>query len=916
MSFKKNSSIEEIYDFLKPIVKKEEILTKFKDERIKGNELFFLEKEDFINLGFKLFKKLLNNLEEIKKNKPNILNYDENINEESTEEQVNLFLKLEINLSDEILEKIKNINGKQFFNLNEKDLINLNIKLGERKKILKYISSNKPKHQINITPSSSNEEICLFLKNKFNLPDNVIQNFKDQEIDGEQFFTLEESDLGDLEIDENQRKEIVEFLEKSKKMLISETKEKESDNTENIEVEEEQINEEEVFHHFLLIEVVEYITSEEEINKCPFNHREGFAELCKYMNIETKENCSTINYDQANNYKLKSATLWGTKDALFQFFDKRKMNKSLDFFKNKANSSGIYLLIKEDKSFAYIVIWPGKMTYLYRRMDEPQKDLLLSLVRTGFTLSNNNIISLTEKEQNEFDFQATKYFNSGGTYKSTVGEVKFQQNSDDFFKIEDDLDIKYQKEEFGGELKEIKTNNSSVFLYISTKETINSEEFDKIPMNKLNFNIKNVCFDSDFNLSPDNLYKFLNYFDFLKNMMKEEKNIINKDLVENKLKRFKSFYIDSFSKYIEKIEKINKFSCEICKKNNNKKILYIFSCFNHSFHIVHEECIIKDNNLQNEYKLENIKFELKKENNFNHLFFFYNKLIVEKAPISEPITKIFIFEIENIEKKIKDNNYNLEQLKTFLKNLKNNINKNKEEIVKNEKEFQDCYDEYSIKWKNNIIKKINELTKSKADQIITWYVFKSCLYDQREKQYLFTYRKYTKNIPKVIVKLFTFFKYNNDNNYLLKNKESNEWNEDEFENYFLKENHNGILIKKNNENNKLVQFKNKSYKFNGCYDYDYKNKIFVLSNFENEEECILVVHLDENNKITNTKSDYKDFNNMKLIKIQTIPFNYEDSSNYGLFYTCSLIYLVNIKDFRTITYFDLKSKYYNYKFNQ
>ena len=60
MSFKKNSSIEEIYDFLKPIVKKEEILTKFKDERIKGNELFFLEKEDFINLGFKLFKKLLN----------------------------------------------------------------------------------------------------------------------------------------------------------------------------------------------------------------------------------------------------------------------------------------------------------------------------------------------------------------------------------------------------------------------------------------------------------------------------------------------------------------------------------------------------------------------------------------------------------------------------------------------------------------------------------------------------------------------------------------------------------------------------------------------------------------------------------------------------------------------------------------
>jgi len=217
MSLKKNSSIEEIYDFLKPIVKKEEILIKFKEERIKGNELFFLEKEDFINLGFKLFKKLLKDLEEIKKNQPNILNYDENINEESTEEQVNHFLKLEINLSDEILEKIKNINGKQFFNFNEKDLMKLNLKLGERKKILKYISSNKTKRQIKITTSSNNEEICLFLKNKFNLSDNIIQKFKDQEIDGEQFFTLEESDLGDLEVDENKRKEIIEFIEKSKK---------------------------------------------------------------------------------------------------------------------------------------------------------------------------------------------------------------------------------------------------------------------------------------------------------------------------------------------------------------------------------------------------------------------------------------------------------------------------------------------------------------------------------------------------------------------------------------------------------------------------------------------------------------------------------------------------------------------------
>ena len=53
MSLSKDSTVEDIYHFLKPIIKKDEILSKFKIERIKGNELFFLSKEDYDSLGFK-----------------------------------------------------------------------------------------------------------------------------------------------------------------------------------------------------------------------------------------------------------------------------------------------------------------------------------------------------------------------------------------------------------------------------------------------------------------------------------------------------------------------------------------------------------------------------------------------------------------------------------------------------------------------------------------------------------------------------------------------------------------------------------------------------------------------------------------------------------------------------------------------
>ena len=156
------------------------------------------------------------------------------------------------------------------------------------------------------------------------------------------------------------------------------------------------------------------------------------------MKIDSEDNCSKINFDQANDIKLNTVTLWGTKEGLFEFFEKKKMYKTMEYLNDEKNKnlSGIILSIKEDRSFAYIIVWPGKMSYIYKQLDEPQKGLLLSLVRIGFSLSDNSVICLSEQQINEFDYKAIKELNNLNAYKLTVGEVKFNDNND-FLKIED-----------------------------------------------------------------------------------------------------------------------------------------------------------------------------------------------------------------------------------------------------------------------------------------------------------------------------------------------------------------------------------------------------------------------------------------------------------------------------------------------
>ena len=146
-------------------------------------------------------------------------------------------------------------------------------------------------NDIDISNNSTVEEIYKFLKIKFDLPENILEQFKENKIDGKSFFDIQKNDLIEtFEVnDENKQNEIMEYI-------INKIKKKNELN--HSEESEEEITQTEIiFNHYQLIDVVDIITSEEEISKCPFNKLEDCIKLCEDMGIETEDNCSLIKLD-------------------------------------------------------------------------------------------------------------------------------------------------------------------------------------------------------------------------------------------------------------------------------------------------------------------------------------------------------------------------------------------------------------------------------------------------------------------------------------------------------------------------------------------------------------------------------------------------------------------------------------------
>ena len=193
------STKEEVAEFFKNNFRaSEDVSNNFIKEYISGDILPILSDHDLESLGlnFDLINTWMQyyykNMDKFKENE-----VKEEISSNSTSEEVKIFLESYLDFKENI-----DLNGKLLFGLNEEEMKKLAMKLGQRKKLIKYINKinmnkNKVETNITVTKKSSVEEVANFLMNKLKLSKQTIEKLL---LDGKALFDIEEDYIDKLDI--------------------------------------------------------------------------------------------------------------------------------------------------------------------------------------------------------------------------------------------------------------------------------------------------------------------------------------------------------------------------------------------------------------------------------------------------------------------------------------------------------------------------------------------------------------------------------------------------------------------------------------------------------------------------------------------------------------------------------------------
>ena len=162
----------------------QDISNKFINEYITGDILPNLSFNDFKFLGLNL-ETIINWNKYYDENEDNfdIDEIKEEISYKATSEEVKHFFESYLDFK----ENINNLNGQMLLDLNEESMKQLGMKLGQRKRLTKYINYlNKMKNIITI--NSSKEEVANFLLKNSNLSKQTIEKLQ---FDGKLIFNLD-----------------------------------------------------------------------------------------------------------------------------------------------------------------------------------------------------------------------------------------------------------------------------------------------------------------------------------------------------------------------------------------------------------------------------------------------------------------------------------------------------------------------------------------------------------------------------------------------------------------------------------------------------------------------------------------------------------------------------------------------------
>ena len=214
----RKSSKEEVDHFLKYNLKfsKDSI-----DElNLDGAKLYNLKENEIneFNLSTEEKDKLKTFLNEMKENEKKKIK----ITPDSDFQEVAIFMKEILEIPEDTIQDLS-LNGEVFFSLNEEDIDGFEISEEQKVAMKNYLKELKSEEDIIITEESTKEDVKNFLIRKLSFDE---CSAKIMEYDGKSLLALKEFEIKGLNIKEEEKSKLTEYLEKDKIKVFDENDEK------------------------------------------------------------------------------------------------------------------------------------------------------------------------------------------------------------------------------------------------------------------------------------------------------------------------------------------------------------------------------------------------------------------------------------------------------------------------------------------------------------------------------------------------------------------------------------------------------------------------------------------------------------------------------------------------------------------
>ena len=181
------SSKEDVGNFMVENLKlKEDIKNILIKEDISGDVLLDLTEEELKSIGIKVIQvRKIKAYVDQNKNKFGEKKFTEIISVYSDSSEVAEFFRKSLNFNGDL----NNLDGKGLLELNDESITNFGLTLGQRKKLVKYISYFKtlkvePPKELVLTKESKPEEVIDFFKKRFKFSDEGIKSLEELGMEG------------------------------------------------------------------------------------------------------------------------------------------------------------------------------------------------------------------------------------------------------------------------------------------------------------------------------------------------------------------------------------------------------------------------------------------------------------------------------------------------------------------------------------------------------------------------------------------------------------------------------------------------------------------------------------------------------------------------------------------------------------